>query len=329
MSGLLKRLKEKSTIAEADILSQSKYYDEDFKDVMPTEIPMLNTMLGGDPSGGLSAGVTMVCGDSKTFKTGFLLDLAKGFLNKHKDGTILFYDSEFGAPIDYFQTRGINMDQVLHVPIQNIEEMKHDMAVMLNELREDDKCLIIVDSVGGLASIKEATDAIEKEASPVDMTRAKALNSWMRIVTPQLNMKNVPLVFINHYYETQEMYPKPVISGGKKVELASDDVWLIKRSQDGTANDLKGYFFRVIAHKSRVCKEKSEVEIHVTFEDGINRMSGIFENAKEAGLIQQAGAWYKPIDLETGEVSPTNKRRGQIEGDTEYMQKLLEHLLHY
>ena len=315
---LLARMKKLSTIEGSNTLSKSKYFDREFT---PTAIPLLNIAFSGKVDGGLSGGITMLAGESRTFKTGFLIQLGLAFQKKHPEGVIVFYDSEF-SPIEYWEMAGIDTSMVLHTPVTTVEEMKHDMAKLLDDLGEDDKIMFLCDSIGGLASKKEAEDAVEKDNSPVDMTRAKALNSLMRIITPQLNKLGIDFVFINSFYETMEMYAKRVYAGGKKTFLSCNNVWFISRSQDKDGKELMGFNFNLVVDKSRTIIEGSKFPINVTFEDGIDRYSGLYELAKEAGFLQPAGAWVKVADFETGELSG-NVRRADI--GEEFFEKLLVH----
>lgn len=318
MSDLIKRMKKASTIDGTSLIK-----DADCFDVVsiPTAIPILNVAFSGKFDGGLTSGITMLAGESRTFKTGFLIQMAKGFQDKHADGIVLFYDSEF-SPVEYWETAGCDMDRIIHSPITTVEQLKHDMAVQLSGLSVNDNVLVIVDSIGGLASRKEAEDAIKTDAQPVDMTRAKALNSLFRIVTPHLNIKKIPMVLINSYYETQEMYSKRVYAGGKKVFLACDDVFFVSRAKAKDGAELAGHFFNITADKSRTIKEGSKFPVKVTWEDGVDRYSHLFELAKEAGIIHVAGAWVKTTDLATGELS-VNKRANAIEDS--YYEELLKH----
>ena len=317
MSSLMNRIKKNSSIAGADVLSESKYFK---RECIPTAIPLLNVAFSGDFNGGLTAGITQLAGESRSFKTGFLIQLALAFQQKYSDGVVIFYDSEFSA-LDYWINAGVDMDRVLHTPIVNVEELKTDIAGHLKELTEEDNVMFVVDSLGGLASLKEATDAEDGKVVG-DMSRAKQINSLFRIATPVLNKLNIPLVLINSFYETQEMYSKRVYAGGKKVFLASDDVWFISRSQDKDGKELMGYNFTLNIDKSRSIKEGSKFPINVTWENGIDKYSGLYELAKEFGALQVAGAWVKVMDLSTGELSG-NKRAAAI--GSEFYDELLKH----
>ena len=89
----------------------------------------------------------------------------------------------------------------------------------------------MIDSIGNLASKKEVEDA-ENEKSVADMTRAKSLKSLFRIVTPHLTTKNIPCLAINHIYMTQEMYSKPIVSGGTGIYYSANQIFIISKSQE-------------------------------------------------------------------------------------------------
>ena len=183
---LLDKLKKNTTIKDSAILSKSKFFTD--KDVIPTDVPMVNVALSGSLDGGLVPGLTMLAGPSKHFKTAFALLMASSYTKKYKDAVILFYDSEFGTPQKYFETFNIDKDRVLHTPITDVEQLKHDIMVQLQELGKDDKLIIILDSIGNLASKKEIDDSIEGK-SVADMTRAKQIKSLFRMITPHLTIR--------------------------------------------------------------------------------------------------------------------------------------------
>ena len=122
---LLEKLKKNSTIKDSAILSKSKFFTD--KDMIPTAVPMINVALSGRLDGGITPGLTMWAGPSKHFKTAFSLLMAKSYMDKYPEAILLFYDSEFGTPVKYFETFGIDMDRVLHTPLTNIEQLKFDI----------------------------------------------------------------------------------------------------------------------------------------------------------------------------------------------------------
>ena len=120
MTNLIDRIQSNSTIKQTDILTGSKFFND--QDLIQTSVPAVNVALSGKLDGGLTPGLTVFAGPSKHFKTAFGMLLAKSFLNKYEDGVILFYDSEFGAPKSYFETFEIDTDTVLTIILVTIPE---------------------------------------------------------------------------------------------------------------------------------------------------------------------------------------------------------------
>ncbi len=222
MSALLEKLKKNSTIKETNILADSIIFAK--KDMVPTKIPVINVALSGRLDGGLTPGLTMWAGPSKHFKTAFSLLMAKSYMDKYKDAALLFYDSEFGTPQSYFESFGIDQSRVMHTPITDIEQLKFDIMQQMSELKRGDKVIILIDSIGNLASKKEVEDALEGK-SAADMTRAKQLKSLFRMVTPHLTMKDIPMVVVNHTYMEIGMFPKAIVGGGTGSYYSADNIY--------------------------------------------------------------------------------------------------------
>jgi RecA/RadA recombinase len=219
--------------------------------------------------------------------------LVKSFQTKYPDGVILFYDSEFGAPQSYFENFGINTDMVIHTPITDIEQLKHDVMQQINQFERADNVMIVVDSVGNLASKKEVDDALDGK-SVADMTRAKQMKSLFRMITPHLTIKDIPMVVVNHTYMEIGMFPKAIVSGGTGIYYSADNIFIIGRQQEKQGTEVVGYNFIINVEKSRYVREKSKIPIEVTFEGGISKWSGLLDIALESGHVTKpSNGWYQ------------------------------------
>ena len=306
MSELLAKLKRNSTIKDSDILSGSKFFNK--KDMIPTTVPAINIALSGKIGGGLTPGLTIWAGPSKHFKTSFSLLMAKAYMDKYPDSVMMFYDSEFGTPQAYFDSFQIDTNRVLHTPITDIEQLKFDIMSQLNTVNRGDRVIIVIDSVGNLASKKEVEDALN-EKSVADMTRAKQLKSLFRMVTPHLNLKDIPMIVVNHIYMEQGMFPKAIVSGGTGIYYSADNIFIIGRQQEKVGTEIMGYNFIINVEKSRYVKEKSKIPVEVTWQDGISKWSGLLDMALESGhVIKPKIGWYQKVDRETGEIAEKNYR---------------------
>jgi RecA/RadA recombinase len=296
------KLKKNSKLKNTEVLSESKFFNE--KDMTPTDVPMVNVALSGSVDGGLASGLTVLAGPSKHFKTSFALLMAAAYLNKHKDAVMLFYDSEFGSPQAYFEQFGVDTSRVLHTPITNVEELKFDMMGQLEGLERKDKVIVVIDSIGNLASKKEMEDALN-EKSVADMSRAKALKGLFRMATPYLAMKNIPMLAVNHTYMEIGLFPKAIVGGGTGIYYSADNIWIIGRQQDKKGTEVQGYHFVINVEKSRYVKEKSKIPITVSWDGGVRNYSGLLDVALAGSyIIKPSNGWYARVDQTTGEYGP-------------------------
>jgi RecA/RadA recombinase len=317
---LLEKIKKNSTIKDSAILSKSKFFTE--KDMVTTGVPMINVALSGRLDGGLIPGLTMWAGPSKHFKTAFSLLMAKSYMDKYPEAVLLFYDSEFGTPVKYFETFQIDMDRVLHTPLTDIEQLKFDIMQQLADVNRGDKLIIILDSVGNLASKKEVDDALEGK-SVADMSRAKQIKSLFRMVTPHLNIKDISMVVVNHTYKEIGMFPKDIVGGGTGSYYSADNIYIIGRQQEKDGTEVIGYNFIINVEKSRYVKEKSKIPISVSFDGGISKYSGLLDLAMESGhVVKPTNGWYSKVDQLTGEIG--DKKRIADTETAEFMEPILK-----
>jgi RecA/RadA recombinase len=246
------------------------------------------------------------------------------FLKKYKDGIVLFYDSEFGTPQEYFTTFNIPFESVVHTPVTDIEELKFDIMKQLKEIDRKDKVMIVIDSIGNIASKKEVEDALNEKAV-ADMSRAKQLKSLFRMVTPHLSLKDIPMVVINHTYKEIGLYPKDIVGGGTGSYYGSDNIWILGRQQDKDGTEIAGYHFVINIEKSRYVKEKSKIPITISFNGGINRWSGLLDLALEGQFMAKPkNGWYCKVDQETGELLQPNMRAKDFVNNKDFWMTMIK-----
>ena len=294
---LLDKLKKTSTIKGAEVLSQSILFNK--KDMSPTQVPILNVALSGSVDGGLMSGLTVIAGPSKHYKSNLALLTASGYLKKYPDAVCILYDSEFGITPEYLKSFSIDPERVLHVPIEHIEQLKFDCTKQLEELKRGDHVIILIDSVGNLASKKEIEDALA-EKSVADMTRAKALKSLFRIVTPYLTTRDIPMVVINHTYDEMGLYPKKIMSGGcllagTKIIMADGSTRVIEEVKEGEyVKTLEGNKEVTASWNPETLEEGTPECYEIEFEDGYI----VTCSASHKFMIE--GKWVEAKDLSEG-----------------------------
>lgn len=285
---MMERILKNSTTKYTNLIENSIIWNRD-DEFIPTKIPMLNVALSGKLDGGLSSGITQLAGPSKHFKTLYALHMVEAFQQKYPDGIVIFYDSEFGTPKKYFNRFEFDLSKWIHSPMGKVEDLRHDISKQLDDFKQNgmsERVMVLIDSVGNLASKKEVNDAIEGK-DKADMTRAKAIKSLTRIICVDLKLLNIPCVIVNHSYKSQDFIPKEVPSGGTGIEYNSDSILLIGRKQEKDKTDLIGYQFTIKEQKSRFVKEGKKIPITVTWDEGIHKYSGLSEIAEKLGIIER------------------------------------------
>lgn len=319
---LLEKMLKSGSIKESSVLAKSKFFGA--KDATPTDLPILNIAFSATLDGGLLPGLTVVAGESKSFKTMLSLYCMKAFLDKNAEGVALLYDSEFGVTPEYLTGFGIDTNRVIHIPITDVEQLKFDILQKLQAVESKEKVFIMIDSIGNLASKKEVEDA-ENEKSVADMSRAKSLKSLFRIVTPYLTTKSIPCLAINHIYKEIGLYPKSIVSGGTGIYYSANQIFIITRAQEKDNDGLTGFRFTINIEKSRYVKEKSKLPFTVLMNGGIQKWSGLFDLAMESGHISSSKkGWYQLVDMATGEVDEKSYRARELESNDELFGRLLK-----
>lgn len=299
---LMQKMLKAGSVSGSALMSESVFFNE--KDVVSTSLPILNVAFSGEIDGGFSSGLTILSGESKTFKTNFALYCLKSYLDKYKEGMGIIYDTEYGITVDGLRSFGIDPSRVLHVPVEHVEQLKFDFVKKLENIERGDKVCFLVDSIGQISSKKEVDDAHD-EKSVADMTRAKAIRSLLRLITLQLVKKDLPCFMINHVYtEIGAMYPKTIIPGGTSVTYSSNQIFVITKSQEkGSDGELDGWNFNLNIFKSRSVMEKSKFSVQVMYDGGIQKYSGMLDLALLSGdVIKPKVGWYQLVDRETGEI---------------------------
>jgi RecA/RadA recombinase len=292
---LLTRIKKNSTLKDYKLKSLADSTLLNDTDNIVTDMPILNLAFSGDLNKGFRSGMIQFAGPSKHFKTNLSLICVKAFLKKYPEGICLFFDSEFGITKEYLEAQNIDSNRMIHIPITNIEELRFELVNQLEGLTKEDKVIILIDSIGNLASKKELEDS-KNENSAQDMSRPKMLKALGRIVTPHLTLKDIPLIAINHVYQEMGLFPKAVVGGGQGLYLSSNTIFIIGRSQEKDGTDLAGYTFTLNVEKSREVREKAKFKFTVLYDKGIDLYSGLTEIALAAGFVKSpSNGWYSRL----------------------------------
>jgi hypothetical protein len=144
------------------------------------------------------------------------------------------------------------------------------------------------------------------------------------MVTPHLSLKDIPMIVVNHTYKEIGMFPKDIVGGGTGSYYSADNIFILGRQQEKDGSEITGYNFIINVEKSRYVREKSKIPVNVSFDGGINKWSGLLDNALESGhVIKPSNGWYSKVDVSTGEVD-IKKYREKETNTKDFWSSILE-----
>jgi RecA/RadA recombinase len=133
----------------------------------------------------------------------------------------IYGDSEAAVDEELMIKFNIDPTRVRYQPLKTVIQTRHFIANLCQQLKEKrdkgfevPKIMMIIDSLGNLATEKETADALSG-SDKRDMTKQQNLKSMFRIITTDLAELKIPLLVTNHVYASIGGYfPSNVQSGG-------------------------------------------------------------------------------------------------------------------
>lgn len=285
---LASKLLKNTTIKNTALFSEDEFKDWTY---VPTPIYLLNLALSGKFDGGITGGCTVVSGESRTFKTMLGLIMLRSYLDNNEEAVGLIYDNEFSIRQNYLKSLGLDKyeDRIVHSYFENIEQLKIDIVNQMKDIEKGDKVFILIDSLGASASLKEIEDA-ENGKIVADMQRAKGIKSFFRIITPMVNIRDIPLITINHVYKTMELYGKTIISGGSGVLLSANQAIVMTKRNSKEEDNATDFVMNI--YKSRFIKEGIRLPLVIESSGSLKKYSGLFDLSLETGFLLKDGMKY-------------------------------------
>lgn len=271
----------------------------------------LNAIVAGSIYRGFPKGrITGLVGPSGCGKTLIINQAIANAQKKDPDIWAVVWDSENAFDAQMANNLGVNVDKVRHNPVETIEECRNQMMTFLNKIEQDKslygKIILVLDSLGNLASIKELADITAGKSSADMGLRAKSIKSMMRTLTGACARTNTTMLFSNHIYDDpSSLFPSMVKnqSGGKGPQyLASVLIQLaLKQEKVDTkdsesiipiANKVKGITMNAMTVKNRFVPPFLKTSLYLNFKSGLYKYAGLLEMALAYNIITQKGATY-------------------------------------
>jgi len=282
---------------------------------IPTGNYLFNAQLTGSLFGGIPNSRSICfAGESGTGKTFLALNACREAQKMGYD--IIYCDSEAAVDEDTMKNFGINPDHVRYQPVSTSLEVRHFVTNLCDQLKkakekkmELPKIMLVLDSLGNLATTKERADAASGSEKK-DMTKQQDLRSLFRVITTDLAEFKIPFIFTNHTYASIGSFiPGQTISGGGgAIYNASIIVQLSKAGLKEGAMGSNGFAMKTgIVVTSKPAKNRFArplpVKFHISFYRGMNPYVGLeeFINWENCGIQRgkllnekEVTKWYGP-----------------------------------
>lgn len=229
-----------------------------------------------------------VFGDPSTGKS-FIL--ARAIARAQSAGGVALLDDTEGAyNADWMETCGINVDHLAYRHSRTVKDHLEATTAFLKayaDLAAKGKIkgpgVLCVDSLALLSTKHELEVRLDKP----DMTKAKELRAFFRIVAGDINMLPVVHISSNHTIANiGNPFQKRTTSGGGGPKFQAS-VRIDLRSVTKIKNDVEfiGVLCRAVVDKNRIAPPWKEIRLAIPFQQPISRASGLIPVLLDLGIL--------------------------------------------
>ena len=301
MSDFLKEII-KETGNEYATLAKDGVAGGDIDSFIDTGSYSFNALLSGSIYGGLPGNrITAIAGEAATGKTYFALGIVKSFLEKTPDAGVIYFESENAISKDMVESRGVDSNRLLVMPVATVQEFRTQSIKIIDKYLEqpEDKrkpMMFVLDSLGMLSTTKEMTDTAEGKETR-DMTRSQIVKSAFRVLTLKLGQANVPMIMTNHTYDViGSMFPQKEMGGGSGLKYAASSIIYLGKRKEKDGTEVIGNVIHCKNYKSRLTKENAQIDVRLTYKQGLDKYYGLLELGEQAGVFKKVSTRYEMPD---------------------------------
>jgi RecA/RadA recombinase len=286
------------------------------KKFITTGVYLLDASLSGRLIGGGVATnrITAFAGESGAGKSFIAYSVSK---HAQKAGySVIYIDTEQAIDLEDLPKFGIDpsLEKFRLIRSNKVEDVNMVLTQLVDELKtqkldgcEIPKLMIVLDSLGQMASNKEKADLLKGDIKQ-DMTKAKALGSMFRSINTDLGYLEIPMIVCNHTYLTLDLYPAEKLKGGNGLLYSASVIGFMSKSKlkTGEEDDMdlgqSGISVLFKTSKNRMAKPK-KIRFDISFAHGMNPYTGLDafcrpEYFNEIGIAQGK----VEVDKSTGEM---------------------------
>jgi RecA/RadA recombinase len=233
--------------------------------------------------------------------------------------SVIYIDTEQAIDLEDLPKFGIDnsLDKFRLIRSNKVEDVNILLTQLVDELKEQKmggfelpKLMIVLDSLGQMASNKEKADLLKGDIKQ-DMTKAKALGSMFRSINTDLGFLDIPMIVCNHTYLTMDLFPQEKLKGGNGLLYSASVIGFMSKSKlkTGEEDDMdlgqSGISVLFKTAKNRMAKPK-KIRFDISFAHGMNPYTGLDAFCRPEYMEQIGVAKGKmEVDKKTGEMTFT------------------------
>ena len=261
-----------------------------------------NALLSGSIYGGLPNNrITAIAGEAATGKTFFALGIVKSFLDKDPNAGVIYFESENAISKDMIETRGVDSSRIVVMPVATVQEFRAQSIKVIEKYIAQPEAsrkpmMFVLDSLGMLSTTKEMEDtAAGKETR--DMTRSQIVKSTFRVLTLKLGQSGIPMIMTNHTYDViGSMFPQKEMGGGSGLKYAASSIIYLGKRKEKDGTEVVGNIIHCKNFKSRITKENAQIDVRLSYKQGLDRHYGLLELGEECGVFKKVSTRYEMPD---------------------------------
>ena len=233
--------------------------------------------------------------------------------------SVIYIDTEQAIDLEDLPKFGIDnsLEKFRLIRSNKVEDINITLSQLIDELKEQKmagfelpKLMIVLDSLGQMASNKEKNDLLKGDIK-ADFTKAKALGSMFRSINTDLGYLDIPMLVANHTYLTMDLYPAEKLKGGNGLLYSASVIGFMSKSKlkTGEEDDMdlgsSGISVLFKTAKNRMARPK-KIRFDISFANGMNPYTGLDAFCRPEFMDQIGIAKGKmDVDKKTGEMTFT------------------------
>lgn len=222
---------------------------------------------------------------------------------------VVYADCENTLDEEWARKLGVDTDKMILLKPQS-QTAEQIFEMLLQMMETDEVGLVVIDSLGVMLSAQAYEKTMEEKTYG---GIAAALTLFSKKAELLCNKYNCTLIGINQMRENMNSpYGGMITTGGKGWKHNCSIRLMFQKGSyiDERGNELRrsaetpaGNQVLINIAKTKVSKPDRRVGYYtLNYETGIDKLADTIEVALKYGIINQAGAWFNFVDIETGEI---------------------------